>query len=156
MSPAGWFRLRNGEKADGNPWGATTLEWQTPQTPPKHGNWGPDLPAVFVLLLSWAAFCASAGLLLGSLADTEGQASGLGVLLSNALAALGGCWWPIEITPGWMQSLQNFMPTGWAMDGLHRLVNFEAGPGAAVAPVLTLLAATGIVAFMAARRFRFA
>jgi hypothetical protein len=21
------------------------------------------------------------------------------------LAALGGCWWPIEITPPWMQSL---------------------------------------------------
>jgi cytochrome c oxidase subunit I len=35
-----------GEKADGNPWRATTLEWQTPDTPPKHGNWGKDLPVV--------------------------------------------------------------------------------------------------------------
>ena len=30
-----------------NPWGATTLEWQTPDTPPKHGNWGPKLPVVY-------------------------------------------------------------------------------------------------------------
>lgn len=38
--------LRNGKKAEPNPWGATTLEWQTPDTPPKHGNWGHDLPEV--------------------------------------------------------------------------------------------------------------
>ena len=32
-----------------NPWRATTLEWQTPDTPPKHGNWGKDLPVVLSL-----------------------------------------------------------------------------------------------------------
>ncbi len=35
-----------GKRADGNPWRATTLEWQTPDTPPVHGNWGPRLPVV--------------------------------------------------------------------------------------------------------------
>ena len=38
--------LFTGEKADPNPWGATTLEWQTPQTPPGHGNFD-DLPLVY-------------------------------------------------------------------------------------------------------------
>ena len=38
--------LRNGKKADPNPWGGTTLEWMTPDTPPKHGNWGHELPVV--------------------------------------------------------------------------------------------------------------
>jgi cytochrome c oxidase subunit 1 len=42
-----FWSLRNGEKASGNPWGATTLEWQTPDTPPKHGNWGDELPSVY-------------------------------------------------------------------------------------------------------------
>ena len=42
-----FWSLRHGEKASGNPWGATTLEWQTPQTPPVHGNWGPELPVVY-------------------------------------------------------------------------------------------------------------
>ena len=36
----------HGEKAGPNPWEATSLEWQTPQTPPEHGNWGPTLPTV--------------------------------------------------------------------------------------------------------------
>jgi cytochrome c oxidase subunit 1 len=38
--------LRNGKESGGNPWEATTLEWLTPDTPPKHGNWGHDLPVV--------------------------------------------------------------------------------------------------------------
>ncbi len=36
-----------GKQAGPNPWEATTLEWQTPDTPPKHGNWGPELPVVY-------------------------------------------------------------------------------------------------------------
>ncbi|HEY7758278.1 MAG TPA: cbb3-type cytochrome c oxidase subunit I [Burkholderiales bacterium] len=36
-----------GKPAGGNPWRATTLEWQTPDTPPKHGNFGDKLPVVY-------------------------------------------------------------------------------------------------------------
>ncbi len=38
--------LRHGEKAGHNPWHATSLEWQTPDVPPRHGNWGKTLPVV--------------------------------------------------------------------------------------------------------------
>ena len=38
-----WF---HGAKADPNPWRAASLEWQTPQTPPAHLNWGDELPVV--------------------------------------------------------------------------------------------------------------
>jgi cytochrome c oxidase subunit 1 len=41
------WSLRKGRPAGGNPWRATTLEWQTPQTPPAHGNWGQTLPVVY-------------------------------------------------------------------------------------------------------------
>ena len=36
-----------GKEAGGNPWQATTLEWQTPDTPPTHGNFGKELPLVY-------------------------------------------------------------------------------------------------------------
>ena len=39
--------LFRGKEAGANPWNATTLEWQTPQTPPAHGNWGRELPVVY-------------------------------------------------------------------------------------------------------------
>ncbi len=41
---ASYFR---GRPSGGNPWNATTLEWQTPETPPVHGNFGKELPAVY-------------------------------------------------------------------------------------------------------------
>ncbi len=41
-----WSTFR-GQRASSNPWRAASLEWQTPDTPPKHGNWGPQLPVVY-------------------------------------------------------------------------------------------------------------
>jgi cytochrome c oxidase subunit 1 len=41
------WSLFSGRPAGGNPWRATTLEWQTPETPPGHGNWGKELPVVY-------------------------------------------------------------------------------------------------------------
>ena len=118
-------------------------------------DWGPHLAMITVVLAAWAGFCASAGLWLGTIAGTEAQASGLGVLTANALAALGGCWWPIEITPAWMQALQKLLPTGWTMDALHKLISFQAGAMSAVPNVVTLIVATVVVAWLAVRRFRY-
>jgi len=42
-----FWSLRKGKPSGGNPWGANSLEWQTPETPPAHGNWGDKLPAVY-------------------------------------------------------------------------------------------------------------
>jgi cytochrome c oxidase subunit I len=36
-----------GKESGGNPWQATTLEWQTTDTPPTHGNFGKELPLVY-------------------------------------------------------------------------------------------------------------
>ena len=118
-------------------------------------NWGPDLAMVIVILAAWAGFCASAGLLVGSIANTEGQAAGLGALAANALAALGGCWWPIEVTPPWMQTLQQFMPTGWTMDALHKLISFQSGAASALPQLAIIVGATVLVAALAVNRFQY-
>ena len=39
--------LYKGAIAPKNPWGACTLEWQTLESPPGHGNWGEQLPVVY-------------------------------------------------------------------------------------------------------------
>ena len=41
-----FWSMFKGPKADKNPWKANTLEWQT-DSPPPHGNWGPELPVVY-------------------------------------------------------------------------------------------------------------
>lgn len=42
----GWSAWR-GRPAGANPWRAASLEWQTPETPPGHGNWGPHAPVAY-------------------------------------------------------------------------------------------------------------
>src|SRR3954454_2614036 len=41
-----WSYYR-GRPSGSNPWRAASLEWQTPETPPGHGNWGANLPVVY-------------------------------------------------------------------------------------------------------------
>lgn len=118
-------------------------------------DWGPDLGMVILVLVVWGGFCASAGLWLGTVARTQAQAGGLGVLAANVLAALGGCWWPIEVTPAWMQFVQKLTPTGWTMDALHKLISFQAGAASAIPNIAMLLVAAAVFGWLAVRRFNY-
>lgn len=118
-------------------------------------DWGDDLPAVFLLLFTWAAFCTSAAILLANLVRTEQQMAGIGVITSIVFAALGGCWWPIEITPAWMQTLGHSLPTGWTMDAMHQLVHFGNGPAAAAGSIGLLALGACVLGFLSVRAFRY-
>ena len=124
-------------------------------TPLFNMNWGQSLPMVLVILLAWGALCTSLSLLLGSLARTDSQAANFGAFATMTLAALGGCWWPIEVAPEWMQQIQMLIPTGWTMDALHRLISFNM-PWNDVLPHLAILLGTSVfIGWVASRRFRF-
>ena len=120
-----------------------------------HVGWGPNLPMVLVILLAYGSLAAMLGMLLGNLGRTEGQVIALGVIASNLMAGLGGCWWPVEIAPFWAQKLALFLPTGWTMDALHKLVNFGASPETVIPHLSVTLLATAITGWFLSRRFRF-
>ena len=42
-----FWSAKKGIVAEKNPWKATSLEWQTPDQPPIHGNFGKELPVIF-------------------------------------------------------------------------------------------------------------
>jgi len=118
-------------------------------------DWGPNPGTIAIVLFSWAALCASLGLLSGCLVRSESQAIGIGVLTANLLAALGGCWWPIEITPVWTQQLAMLLPTGWAMEAMHRLISFQTGPASVLPAVALILTGTLVAGVLAVRNFRY-
>jgi ABC-2 type transport system permease protein len=116
-----------------------------------------DSPFTLALLaLLFAAFCAAAGLLLGSLARTPGQADALGMIIGMSLPALGGLWWPLEIVPGFMQTLGRLLPSGQAITVFHNLIGRGYGL-AENAPFLVGLATWTLALLLAAawafRRF---
>jgi ABC-type Na+ efflux pump permease subunit len=118
-------------------------------------DWGPHLAMVLLVLCAYATFAALLGMLLGNFGRSEGQIMAIGVILSNVLAAIGGCWWPVEITPAWAQTASLALPTGWAMGAMHKLVSFGDSPLSALPQLLALAAAAACAAWLIARSFRF-
>ena len=118
-------------------------------------QWGDHLWTVIGVLAAYASMAAALGLVLANFARNESQVIGIGVIASNVMAALGGCWWPIEITPRWAQGLALIFPTGWAMDALHKLMSFGDPPVSVVPHVLAFVATALIAGWVIARKFRF-
>jgi ABC-2 type transport system permease protein len=120
-----------------------------------HVNWGPNVLVVMLTLLVYGALAAALAMLLANVSSTEGQVIGLGVIMSNVLAGLGGCWWPIEITPQWAQTAAVFLPTGLTMNALHKLVNFGASPVSVLPHLAALTIAAALALYTLSRTFRF-
>lgn len=117
--------------------------------------WGNHLMTIIIVLSIWSAFNASLAILLGSFAKSEGQVALIATVSSLLFAALGGCWWPIEITPQWMQNLAHFLPTGWIMDVLHQLMYFGGNIAEISWQIMALIIISVISLSMAFRRFKF-
>ena len=115
-------------------------------------NLGANLPGVTLTLLVFAWVAGSLGVLVGSLIAAEDRVAGICVLASLLMAALGGCWWPLEIAPPALKVIALCLPTGWALQALHQLISFGSGLGAVVTP-LAVLAAFGVAANLLAARF---
>ena len=109
--------------------------------------------AVVLLSLLMALASAAFGVLLASLINNVRTASAAGVLTSLVLAPLGGCWWPLFITPPFMQFLGRLTPHGWANDGLNKLMLFGAEFSDVAVSMAALLAFA--VAFLAIALWRF-
>ncbi len=96
-------------------------------------------PAGLLMLTgSFAIAVACLSILLGAVFSTPEQASTVGWILSMVLAGLGGCWWPSEVMPEWLQTAAHVLPTAWAMDGFHALISFGRGVEGVWLPSLAL------------------
>jgi ABC-2 type transport system permease protein len=115
-------------------------------------NLGANLVGVGITLILFAWVAASLGVFVGSVFSSEDRVTGVCVLASLLMAALGGCWWPLEIGPPALQTLALCLPSGWALKALHQLISFGSGIGAVLVPWL-VLGGFGIVANGLAMRF---
>jgi ABC-2 type transport system permease protein len=112
-------------------------------------------PAAVILLSILMIIMSSAfGVMLATLTKTERSASSIAVLTSLVLAPLGGCWWPLFITPKWMQFIAKITPHGWATTGFNKLLVFGADFSAAVPEMLALVGFAVIFGIIAIWRFR--
>jgi ABC-2 type transport system permease protein len=110
--------------------------------------------AVFLISIMMILMSSAFGIMLATLVKTERSASSIGVLTSLILAPLGGCWWPLFITPRWMQNIAKITPHAWATTAFNKLLVFGSDSNAVIPELLMLAAFTLIFGAIAIIRFR--
>ena len=93
-------------------------------------------------------------MLLATTVRNPDRISTAAVILTLPLAALGGCWWPLEVVPGWMRNVGHVSPAAWALDGFHSLISYGAGWEAILVPCLVLLGYALVFTLIGARFLR--
>jgi len=116
--------------------------------------WGNDPLALAVMLIAFGMAGTAFGLMLGTFSRTMSQAGGLSILFAMLFAALGGCWWPLEITPPIYQTLVKVLPSTWAMLGLTDIIVYGKGLSDVWLNVVVLLVFAAIYFVIAVRRLR--
>ena len=110
--------------------------------------------AVIILSFLMVIVSAAFGVMLATLVKTDRGAGSLATLAALIMAPLGGCWWPLFITPQWMQFLAKVTPHGWANNGFNKLMLFGADFADVAPEMLALVIFTVIFGSIAVWRFR--
>jgi ABC-2 type transport system permease protein len=101
---------------------------------------GPQ-PWALLLPIGGIVFAATAfSLIVAAGVRTREAVLPLGSIVIVTMAAIGGCWWPIDLEPRWMRTVALAFPTTWAMDAFNDLMIRRRGVEAAYLPTGMLLA----------------
>jgi len=117
-------------------------------------DWGGTASGLLMVTVVYVAAVAGLSVLIGSTARTSRQAESLSLVLALTMSALGGLWWPLEVTPKAYQAVGHAVPTGWAMDAMHDLVSRGYGLKGVAPEALVLLAFAVGFTVVAAATFR--
>ena len=120
-----------------------------------HVNWGQSPAALAVMLITSALAAAALGTTLGTFVKTDGQAGGLSMMLGMVMALLGGCWYPIELFPPFVQTAAKVLPTTWAMQGLLDILMRGEGLAGILLPAAVLLGFAAVFFVIGVWRFRY-
>lgn len=104
-------------------------------------DWG-SWPATLLVLAAFAAVASALAMIIGSVMDNEGAATGVGIGAGLVLAALGGCMTPLEFFPATLQKVAHVTPHAWAYEAFAEIQRHGAG-------VLDVLPQLGVLVAMA-------
>src|SRR5579885_661981 len=90
--------------------------------------------ALFVPSASIAFAGAAFGLLVAGVGRSRDAVLPVGAIVIMTMAAVGGCWWPIDFEPHWMQTAGLAVPTTWAMRAFNDLMIRRLSVSSALLP----------------------
>ncbi len=98
-------------------------------------------PWALVVPSASIAFAGAAfGLVVAGVGRTRDAVLPVGAIVIMTMAAVGGCWWPIDFEPHWMQTAALAVPTTWAMRAFNDLMIRRLSASSAILPSAVNLA----------------
>ncbi len=92
-------------------------------------------PAALLMPAAAIAFAGAAfGLIVAGIGRTRDAVLPVGAIVIMTMAAIGGCWWPIDFEPVRMQQVALALPTTWAMRAFNDLMIRNLAASAALIP----------------------
>ena len=70
-----------------------------------------------IIVIAWVAVGSTFALMIATLSKSSKQADGMSTIIILVMAALGGCWFPVQLFnfPAWLDFCAKCMPTFWSM-----------------------------------------
>ncbi|MCU0486095.1 MAG: ABC transporter permease [Anaerolineales bacterium] len=118
-------------------------------------NFGKDPLALFLLVIVTSLAITTLAFAVGSGLKNPAQASMLGLLLSLTLAPVGGAWWPMNISPKFLQIIGHVSPVARAMDGFTAITHRGATLVDILVPMAVLAGMTIVLFLIAIPRFKY-
>ncbi len=118
-------------------------------------NWGHAPAALAAMMVASILAAAALGTTLGTFIKTESQANGLSIMLGMVMALMGGCWYPIELFPQFVQTAVKVLPTTWAMQGMLDIVLRGQGLATVLPEAGVLLGFAAVFFGIGVWRFRY-
>jgi ABC-2 type transport system permease protein len=78
--------------------------------------------ALVLTMITLSSLAAAVGLLVSVLFRSEQAVVATVVVTAMLMAALGGAWFPLEVTNGGFSQFAHVLPSAWVMDSLHGIV----------------------------------
>lgn len=108
-------------------------------------EWGGDPLATWVVAAAEMLAVTGLATLIASFARTERAAGGIGPMVVQIQALIGGAFFAIAVLPEWVQPVRYFSVIGWAMEGWTAIQTRGAGLADVWQSVVALLMMAGVM-----------
>ena len=109
-------------------------------------NWGDDPVATFAVATAMVFAVTGLAVLIASLVRSERGAGGVGSIIVQLMALIGGVFFPISILPEWVQPIRYASIMGWGIEGFQQIQIHGGGLPEVTVPILAL-AGMGVAFF---------
>ena len=110
--------------------------------------------ALLLVMVSLSMLAASFGLLISVAFKSEQAVIATTVISAQLLAAVGGAWFPLEITGATFNKVAHFLPSAWVMDSLHGIILKDWGIAQVLHPMGIVWAWIVVLFALALWRYR--